>query len=361
MRRSRLLSRESLSTLFAFIAPAWSPGLLFLSAFIVLVVPSLAEAQWVIDGRALCTAGNSQVSPAIISDGAGGAIVTWQDIRSGNNFDIYAQRVLASGAVDPAWPVDGLALCTAADYQQQPSIISDGSGGAIVAWIDLRSGMGDYDIYAQHVLASGAVDPAWPVNGRALTTAANHQTDISMISDGDGGAFVAWLDIRSGTSDIYAQHVLSTGAVDPAWPINGLALCTADDVQSQPVIVSDASDGAIVAWTDFRSGSKFRCDIYAQHVLASGAVDPAWPYDGSSLCPEAEANGSTIGAAADGAGGAFVVWTDTRDDDGDIYAQHVLSGGGLGSALDGYAVCTAFVGQYDPKIIANGTGGVIVT
>jgi Calx-beta domain-containing protein/beta-propeller uncharacterized protein DUF5122 len=332
--------------------------LLSLSAFIVLVVPSVGEAQWVTDGRALCTANGNQVGPAIISDGAGGAIVTWQDIRNGNP-DIYAQRVLASGAVDPAWPVDGRALCTAAEQQGPPIIVSDGSGGAIVAWQDLRNGMGNYDVYAQRVLASGAVDPAWPVDGRALCTAANHQTGLAIISDGAGGAIVTWEDSRSGTSDIYAQHVLSTGAVDPAWPLDGRALCTADNQQTGQIITADGTGGAIIAWNDFRSGTRW--DIYAQHVLSSGAVDPAWPFDGRALCPDANPNGSTIGIASDGAGGEIVVWTDTRDDAGDIYAQYVDSAGGVGGSLDGYTVCAAFAGQYDPKIVADGVGGTIVT
>jgi len=61
---------------------------------------------------ALCTATGLQGSPTIASDGAGGAIVTWTDFRSGTNSDIYAQRVDANGfavltGIDvPAAPVE---------------------------------------------------------------------------------------------------------------------------------------------------------------------------------------------------------------------------------------------------------------
>ena len=104
-----------------------------------------------------------------MADGAGGAIVTWQqdirtvlemksDYRVGEKLDIYAQHVLASGQVDPAWPADGRALCTAANNQYRPIIIADGAGGAIVAWVDNRNG-GDapdgVDIYAQRVQPNG--------------------------------------------------------------------------------------------------------------------------------------------------------------------------------------------------------------
>jgi hypothetical protein len=38
------------------------------------------------------------VSPTIVSDGSSGAIITWQDKRSGN-YDIYAQRVFSDGSL----------------------------------------------------------------------------------------------------------------------------------------------------------------------------------------------------------------------------------------------------------------------
>ena len=62
----------------------------------------------------------------------------------------------ASGAVDPAWPLDGRAVRTGPLLQQTPALVSDGAGGAVITWLDARGGTGD--IYAQHVLASGAVE-----------------------------------------------------------------------------------------------------------------------------------------------------------------------------------------------------------
>ncbi|MCC6349545.1 MAG: T9SS type A sorting domain-containing protein [Candidatus Eisenbacteria bacterium] len=319
------------------------------------------DPAWPADGRALCTAANDQNLPMIVPDDSGGAIVTWQDGRSGTNWDIYAQHVLASGAVDPAWPADGRALCTAANYQIYPMIAPDGSGGAIVTWQDIRNG-GFYNIYVQHVLASGAVDPAWPADGRALITMANNQTDPMIVPDGSGGVIVTWEDYRSGTvSDIYAQHLLASGAVDPAWPTGGNALCTAAGDQNSPMIVPDGAGGAIVTWYDLRSGTNF--DIYAQHVLASGAVDGAWPTDGRALCTAAN-DQFYQQIVADGAGGAIVTWQDYRSGTNfAIYAQHVLASGAVEPAwpADGRALCTAANNQYSPTIVADGAGGAIVT
>ncbi len=78
--------------------------------------------------------------------------------------------MLASGEVDAAWPTDGRALLTDALAQsivpqgkEFPAIVSDGAGGAIVTWPDGRSSLNGLDVYAHHVLASGAVDAAWPL------------------------------------------------------------------------------------------------------------------------------------------------------------------------------------------------------
>jgi hypothetical protein len=326
--------------------------------------PQRAGAQWHVDGAPVCTAAGDQLHHASVSDGAGGAIVTWQDSR-GTNYDIYAQHVLASGAVDPAWPADGLALCATAGDQTEGMIVSDGAGGAIVTWQDFRNGT-DQDIYAQHIEATGAVDPAWPADGRALCTAASNQWAPRIDADGVGGAIVAWYDFRGGPSDIYAQHVLASGVVDPSWPTDGRAICTGANHQVYPAIIADGAGGAIITWNDGRIVTNTYNDVYAQHVLASGAVDPAWPTDGRALCTAGyKQSYPSPTIVADGAGGAIVAWGDNRGSGGyaDIYAQHVLANGAVDPAwpANGRAVCTEANDQGNPAMIADGAGGAIVT
>lgn len=192
---------------------AGSPRLVAAALITALSLGSRSAAgDWPLDGRALCTAAGTQGQPTAVTDGAGGAIVTWHDFRSGTDYDIYAQHVLASGAVDAAWPVDGRALCTAANEQFQHAIVTDAAGGAIVTWTDYRNAI-NYDIYAHHVLASGALDATWPVDGRPLGSPAGFQEVPAIAADGAGGAIIAWQDSRSGNADIYAQHVPGPGAV----------------------------------------------------------------------------------------------------------------------------------------------------
>jgi hypothetical protein len=312
-------------------------------------VNAAGTPQWTADGVALCTAAGDQEQPTVVPDGAGGAIVTWEDRRSGTDYDIYAQRVNAAGA--PQWTANGVALCTAASEQLYPTIVSDGAGGAIVTWEDLRSSPGD--IYAQRVNAAGV--PQWTADGVALSTAANGQQYPTIASDGAGGAIATWYDGRGGTyNDIYAQRVNAAGA--PQWTADGVALCTAANDQYYPTIVSDGAGGAIVTWDDARSGSR---DVYTQRVNGAGA--PQWTVDGVALCTAANTQAiPTI--VSDGAGGAIVTWSDYRSGTNfDIYAQRVNAAGTSQWTADGVALSTAANSQVYPKLASDGAGGAIVT
>jgi hypothetical protein len=318
----------------------------------------VVDPAWPANGRAVCTAPGPQGAQKIVSDGAGGAIVVWMDGRSSNvdNPDIFAQHVLASGIVDPAWPVNGAQLSIATTAQAFPECVSDGSGGAIVAWEEFSAGPSEVDLFAQHVTSAGIVDPAWPVNGRALSQAPESQEGPRIVSDGAHGAIVTWSDERDITAiHIFAQRVLGTGAIAPGWPVDGLAVCTATLSQIDPVITPDGASGAIVSWEDFRNGADF--NLFAQHVLASGVVDAAWPVNGRALGQSA-GNATETAIVGDAAGGAIVAWQENFF----ILAQHVQASGLLDPAFpgDGRVVRNVVSFQHTPDLVASGPGAAIV-
>lgn len=288
----------------------------------------------------------SQSTPVVASDGAGGMIVAWVDGRSGATFDIYAQRISASGV--PLWTTDGVPVVTGPGDQTYPTIISDGAGGAIIAWTDTRSS--SQDIFAQRLNGSGT--PLWTANGIVVCAASGTQGGTVITSDGAGGAIIAWHDLRSTANyDIYAQRVNSSGT--PLWIANGVAVCTAAADQTNPVITSDGVGGAYIAWNDLRGGTY---DIYAQRLNGSGtALGTA---NGVVMSNAASDQVNSV-IAPDGAGGAFLAWADYRSGAADIYAQHVWPDLSVGWA-NGVAVCTATGTQQSAAITADGTGGVIM-
>jgi predicted lipoprotein with Yx(FWY)xxD motif len=309
--------------------------------------------QWSANGVPLCTATGSQQYPTIVSDGAGGAIATWYDDRGVTSHDIYAQRISATGTVQ--WPANGVALCAAIDAQQYLAIVADGAGGAVVTWQDFRSG--NYDIYAQRISPAGTVQ--WTADGVALCTATGGQQHPTIVSDSAGGAIVTWYDDRSVSTDIYAQRISAGGTVQ--WTADGVALCTATATQWYPTIVSDDAGGAIITWGDVRSGgSVYYEDVYAQRISATGAVQ--WTADGVALCTYeneqmppmivSDGAGGAIVTWQDGRINGY---------DWNIYAQRISSSGTVQWTANCVALCTAGGWQMSPHLIADGAGGAIVT
>jgi flagellar hook capping protein FlgD len=321
------------------------------------------DGSWPVNGVTVCSVVGEQISPAIVSDGAGGAFIAWTDGRAGTSLDdrdVYAQHVLATGRVDPSWPANGTPVSTAPKAQTSPAIVADGAGGFIATWNDLRSGNPGIDIYAQRVLASGAVDPAWPVNGLGVCTAQGTQSGPMIISDGAHGAIITWTDSRDGTNEIFAQRVSSSGAFASGWPTDGRKVSVGGIDEVLPTLAPDGASGAIVAWG---GGSSGHHNMHAQHLLASGVPDAAWPVGGTALS-FASTEQTNQDVASDGAGGAIVAWQQGDEDRGfDIFAQHVVASGALDSAYpaSGRAVCALPGLQHQPRIVAAGAGGAIVT
>jgi hypothetical protein len=318
---------------------------------IVIAVSATApspRADWVSDGIAVCTMPNTQDTPAIASDNAGGAIIVWRDLRASVNTDIYAQRVDADGAA--LWLTGGMPVCTANNAQSSPLIVPDGSGGAIVAWQDFRSN-NVLDIYAQRVNSSGYIQ--WTAQGVAICTGKTSLTLGQIIPDGVGGAIIAWSDRRNATNDIFAQRIDAAGAVQ--WTANGVIVCAAAASQVLPALASDGSGGAIVAWQDARNGTN---DIFAQRVAAAGAVQ--WTADGVVICGAAQYQTSAQ-IIPDGGGGAIVAWNDFRNTvDYDVYAQRVNSSGVPLWTADGVIVSATTSNQMSCRLVPSGAGEAIV-
>jgi hypothetical protein len=266
-------------------------------------------AVWTDNGIPICTVTGDQYSLPIVSDGGHGAIIVWADERSDDG-DIYAQRVNPSGVTQ--WTANGVPVCTATGSQFYAASFADGSGGAVLAWSDYRSG--NVDIYAQHVDNSGTVQ--WTGNGIPVCTADNDQYVSSIVADGAGGTILAWTDGRSGNDDVYAQRIDGSG--DALWTENGIPVCTEAYDQELDCLISDGSGGTILAWEDYRSGTGEYSDIYAQKVNSSGA--PLWENDGTAVCTAANDQRSIV-IVSDGADGAIIAWSDERSGSADIYAQ----------------------------------------
>jgi hypothetical protein len=310
-------------------------------------VDASGNVLWPVNGVPVCTTSGNQMAPEIVTDGAQGAIIAWTDFRWAAEEDIYAQRLDAWG--NALWRTNGVPICTLAAMQRLPAVVSDGSGGAYLAWGDDR----DYfDVYAQHVDASGNM--LWTTNGKAIAVdGATRQWDPCMAPGGAGGAVIAWADGRGGEG-IYAQRV--DGAGNFLWAANGVPIFTGGYVNYYVKCVSDLKGGAIVTWTNNVS---FQDDIYAQRVNASGTA--LWGASGVAICG-ADSNQVRPEITTDGASGAIITWLDHRYDDIiEVYLQSVDSSGVVQWADNGIPVTANNYHQGSPDLWPDGYGGVYVT
>ena len=231
--------------------------------------------QWGDEGINVAFGPSWTYHSTVVSDGAAGAIIEWWDARSPvptNRDDLYAKRYDASGT--QLWsPATGAPVAEQPANQRWSNMVSDGAGGAIVAWIDFHTGSASNWIYAQRINSSGA--QMWAPAGVPLTTTPSldhFYAPIAMVQDGMGGAVMSWSDFRNGGSnpDIRVQRVGSGGT--PTWGSDGVGVCTNTGYQFNPAIASDGNGSAVAVWVDFRPGSQ--SDIYASRVDASGAIGP---------------------------------------------------------------------------------------
>lgn len=310
--------------------------------------------KWALNGIAVCTESQSQREPRICSDGAGGAIIVWVDDR-GSFTDLYAQRVDSNGNV--LWALNGRPVIQAPRYQQQAAIIEDGEGGAFIVWEDTRN-LQKADIYAQHISSTGT--RLWTTEGIPIALGKNQQSDIFITTDATGGILIAWTDARlypSDNTDIYAQHVSANGNI--LWAVNGNAIVSSLSGQYLTDMIVDGQGGAFLAFLDY-SDTQNADDVYVQRLNSNGTG--AWGVGGLPVCvlPNSQSDAKII---ADGRGGVILAWHDLRgggDYDGDIYAQRINSNGQVRWTNNGNLVAKAFRYRLHPHLVPNGNGGAVI-
>jgi len=218
---------------------------------------------WVPNGILVCNEEEQQQEPQLCGDGLGGVIITWYDYRDGiANIDIYAQRISSGGTV--LWNTNGSIVNTENDAQIKCKICSDGNGGAIITWYDFRLGI-DYDIYAQKIDSNG--NRVWLSSGIPICIEDGYQYNPEICSDGFGGAVIAWIDLRGWDTDIYSQRIDASS--NTYWTSGGTPVTVAGGNQEDVQLIPDNFGGAIFTWEDARGADK---DIYSQRLKENPIV-----------------------------------------------------------------------------------------
>jgi hypothetical protein len=296
----------------------------------------------------------TQTRPIAVPEAAGGVLVVWAESRGGIETGWVALRLGTDGKPASGWPETGVRVVSAPGLSVSPEIVPQLDGGAIVAW--MQRGVGAAMRVRVLRLDGGGVvrtDPA----GLEPSNAAGEQVRLAACADGIGGAFLAWQGATAtGVRCIYLQHLDAAAQVDRKWPSSALIVRAESRTQRQPGLTSDGAGGVVIAWT--RSDLQGGDEVEVAHVTLGAKLDPSWPGEPLALgAPGVHREAPWVGG--DGVGGAFLVWHDrSRPFEPELLAAHILADGRMDESWNapiGSSLCAA-AGDRSDLTASSGAG-----
>lgn len=244
-------------------------------------------------------------APTICPDGFGGAVMAWTEHFSG---PVRVQRVDSAGII--RWDSAGVRVCTLSTTHAARACVAVGDSRFVVG-LCARVGGGTFHNRVQMLDLAGK--RRWALAGVPLDV--NGSTGAVGLGTGYAGQSVwVWFENRTGTNDLFAQKLDSSGA--RCWDTTGVWVGTSNSSGAAGFSATvDGRDGAIAAWSMYRG--PLNSDIYAQHTDSAGRL--CWSDTGLAVCP-GDNNVTSPVAVTDGDGGVIVAWKDDRG----IYAQRAV-------------------------------------
>ncbi len=295
----------------------------------------------------------------ITGDGSGGAYIAWRDARdyATNGYDVYAQHLTATGARAADWPESALPVCTAPRLQSPLAILLDSEGAVLVLWLHQLLG-GFSGLFMQRLISDGTLAPGWPVNGLAVRGGTGFGGGFGVVPDDSGGCYLAWDDPRTDVSDVYAQRITRDGKVAAGWPADGLPVALGTGFQGLSLAVRDNAGGVILSWNDSHTGI---ANAYVMRLTPAGEAGSGWPNGGLLVAPGL----SNPCMVSDGAGGAYLGLGKVAPDYSGYENLYVLRITGSGAPAPGWPaggllVCNAPDTRNDLRMAPDGSGGAIM-
>lgn len=275
-----------------------------------------------------------------------------------------------SAPAQATWQPAGVRICQGDSCADMNSLgpFEDGAGGVVFTWDRLEGAAG---LSAQRIRPDGTVAAGWPSNGRVINSIPYRTSNRASCSDGAGGTFFVWTDRRASdvVGEIYAMHLDAESNPAPGWPLDGLRLTNAPDLQSiwttwtswTSGCIPDGTGGFYAVWADYRNSDQSHADIYAHHIRGDGTLHPGWPTNGLPVCTvPGEQEVPLLTPSPDG--GVFITWSDVREG---LYMQRLNADGTIapGFTPDGKLVFPApgtGVSAYSNSMEPDGLGGLFM-
>jgi hypothetical protein len=246
-------------------------------------------------------------------------VMTWQDIRNGNN-NAYAYRISPSGSF--VWGANGVALSNNSAFNASPKVTCTAAGNAIFAW------MSDDVIIIQKINAAGV--KLWGDNGITLSSSNTLKWPQLMPVGSDEVIMKYFEDSgppNAPTRHVFAQRYSATGT--QVWT-SPAVISDAGGISAWTQIfpyINDGSDGFYIAWHDDRDNNMM-ASVWVQHISSSGAV--LFPANGVEASTQGGMNHFyPYLACPPGSSDVFVFWNEMNGNQNlkGILGQKLTSGG----------------------------------
>ena len=268
------------------------------------------QLLWGDQGAIVTDLPGRQEDPVAITDGGGGAFIAWVDYRFDEQGDIFLQHLDNNG--ETLLDDNGVALAQVEGKQITINMCTDSLGGVFVTWQDKRSGIDD-DIYGTHVTADHAI--VSPGTGVPIVVEGGNQNAKTIEYAGASEAFIAWVDSREGANaDVYGQRL--NIAMEGLFQENGIPIASTDEQELKPRATFVQGNTSFITWKEGDENSK----VFYQHVDQEGLV-----FDAKRAISDNDALQTAPRVKKGSTGDVFVNWKDLRDDpiDGDQYFQKI--------------------------------------
>jgi len=223
------------------------------------------RALWTTNGVLLCKATAQQRYPVVASDNRGGAYVVWQDARNITmGLDLYAQHIKSDGTL--MYDTLGKIVAGGPNDQTNQVITADGFGNAFVAWQSMETS--NKHIFLNRLMPTSVLRDSLGINASGNT---NYQRNPHICEDGSGGCYTAWENSSTNPVSIYTMRTDSTG--HNIWT-NTVGVYQATQGASESKNIAIARDGneLMIAWQTASANSSNGQDIYANRLRSVGTL-----------------------------------------------------------------------------------------
>jgi hypothetical protein len=308
--------------------------------------------QWAAGGVAI-TPATGTYSLSDIQPGESGSAITLFIFQTGFSSPkyLYAQKLSSAGAL--LWNAGSPVIVfngTSVQFGYFPTFVPDGSGGAVFGWYETG---GNRNGYVQHLNSAGA--EVFAHNGVAVSnvTGTQGRLDGSVVYNSATNEIMwFWVETTLNPQNawgVYGQKVNSAGSV--AWAAGGKVLIPVSGLQPAFVRAAGTSDGGAIVGCFDQPGSG--AHVMVMKVDASGNL--VWAGSPLQACSTTSGK-ARLDVATNRCGDGLLVWSDSRTDGGDIYAQNVHADAGFGNKRDGDVNGDNTVNIDDLLGIINGWG-----